>query len=224
MRIISFKEVAIFWLLILPAILMGIFGYQSIVNFISHPFYSYFLGLISGIIVFFVFLLVTYRIYIWAFPFDIGDIPVGDKSETRWMIYSLFWLIFFYPITLNKWIPVPFSGFLYRCFGAKIGPLSYFSSVIYDPHLVTVGHHVLGGAQSLIIPHATEGERLGHYPIKIGNHVTIGANSIILAGVTIEDHVIVGAGTVIKKGSHLKTGEVWGGNPARCLKVIKPEA
>lgn len=34
---------------------------------------------------------------------------------------------------------------------------------------------------------------------KIGNHVTIGANAIILGGVTIGDHSVIGAGCVVTK-------------------------
>lgn len=94
----------------------------------------------------------------------------------------------------------------------------FFAGIIYDPHLVQVGHHVLGGAQSLIIPHMIEGDRLGHYPIRIGNNVTIGANAIILPGVTIEDEVLVGAASVVPKNSYLKKGDIWAGNPAKFIR------
>lgn len=48
-------------------------------------------------------------------------------------------------------------------------------------------------------------------PIKIGNHVWIGTNAIVLKGVTIGDGAIIGAGSVVTKDI-----------PAHCLAVGNP--
>lgn len=53
-------------------------------------------------------------------------------------------------------------------------------------------------------------------PIKIGNNVFIGINSIILPGTIIADNIIIGAGSIVK-GELVKPG-VYVGNPAR-LKI-----
>ena len=50
---------------------------------------------------------------------------------------------------------------------------------------------------------------------KIGNHVSIGTNSTILA-VTICDHVVIGAGSVVTK-DFTKPG-IYAGNPAKFLR------
>lgn len=50
-------------------------------------------------------------------------------------------------------------------------------------------------------------------PIKIGNNVFIGAQSIILPGVIIEDNVIVGAGSLVNK--NLESNHVYAGVPIR---------
>lgn len=50
--------------------------------------------------------------------------------------------------------------------------------------------------------------------IKIGNHVWIGANSIILDNVSICDDVIIGAGSVVNK-SILDSGSIYAGVPAK---------
>lgn len=55
-------------------------------------------------------------------------------------------------------------------------------------------------------------------PIKIGNHVWIGAGATILKGVTIGDNAIVGAGAVVTKD--VQAGTVVAGNPAREIKRI----
>ena len=52
---------------------------------------------------------------------------------------------------------------------------------------------------------------------KIGNHVSIGTNSTILA-VTICDHVVIGAGSVVTKDI-TKPG-IYAGNPAKFLRAI----
>ncbi len=55
-------------------------------------------------------------------------------------------------------------------------------------------------------------------PIVIGNDVFVGANSIILKGVTIGDKAIIGAGSVVTK--NIPNGEIWAGNPAKFIRKI----
>jgi acetyltransferase-like isoleucine patch superfamily enzyme len=55
-------------------------------------------------------------------------------------------------------------------------------------------------------------------PIIIGNDVFIGANSIILKGVTIGDRSIIGAGSVVTKD--IPVDEIWAGNPARYIRKM----
>lgn len=50
----------------------------------------------------------------------------------------------------------------------------------------------------------------------IGNDVWIGNGVTILSGVTISDGAVVAAGSVVSKD--IGPYEVWGGNPAKCLK------
>ncbi|WP_407947752.1 acyltransferase [Pontiella desulfatans] len=55
-------------------------------------------------------------------------------------------------------------------------------------------------------------------PIKIGNDVFVGTNSIILKGATIGDRSIIAAGSIVS-GS-IPPDEIWGGNPARLIRKI----
>lgn len=55
-------------------------------------------------------------------------------------------------------------------------------------------------------------------PVLIKEGAFIGACSIILKGVTVGKHSIVGAGSVVTKD--IPDGEVWAGNPARCVKRV----
>ena len=54
--------------------------------------------------------------------------------------------------------------------------------------------------------------------VKIGNNVFIGANTIVLKGVTIGDRSIIGAGSVVTK--NIPEDEIWGGNPAKFIRKI----
>lgn len=53
-------------------------------------------------------------------------------------------------------------------------------------------------------------------PVLIKKDAFIGACCIILKGVTIGERAIIGAGSVVTKD--VPPGEIWGGNPAKCIK------
>ena len=55
----------------------------------------------------------------------------------------------------------------------------------------------------------------------VGDHTWIGANVIILQGVTIGAHSIIAAGAVVTK--NVPNFEVWGGVPAKKIKKIGEE-
>lgn len=58
-------------------------------------------------------------------------------------------------------------------------------------------------------------------PIRIGNHVWIGANVSALPGVTIGDNTIIGAGSVVNRD--IPSGVVAAGNPCRVIRNITEE-
>lgn len=53
-------------------------------------------------------------------------------------------------------------------------------------------------------------------PIKIGKHVWIGVNSVILPGVIIEDYAVIAAGSIVV--DNVPQGAIVAGNPARIIK------
>lgn len=55
-------------------------------------------------------------------------------------------------------------------------------------------------------------------PVHIGKCVFVGGHSIILKGVTIGDGAVIGAGSVVTKD--IPAGEIWGGNPAKFIKMV----
>lgn len=58
-------------------------------------------------------------------------------------------------------------------------------------------------------------------PVVIEDGVFVGAQTIILKGVTIGKESVVGAGSVVTKS--IPAGEIWGGNPAKFIRCISKE-
>jgi carbonic anhydrase/acetyltransferase-like protein (isoleucine patch superfamily) len=111
----------------------------------------------------------------------------------------------------------------------------WYNAVIRgDVHYIKMGNKV--NVQDNAMLHCTYQK----HPLNIGNNVSIGHNAIV-HGCTIKDNVligmgaivmddclveensIVGAGSVVTQGTHIKSGEVWGGVPARKIKDINSQ-
>lgn len=64
--------------------------------------------------------------------------------------------------------------------------------------------------------------RYHHFPIHIGEHTIIGANVIVLPGITIGKHCFIGAGCVVTQ--NIPDYCVTVGNPARIIKRYNPQS
>lgn len=166
----------------------------------------------------FVYGAVSYRVLIGLIPFGEGEIPTHSWREFSYHLHLLFFLILFYPIMRGGFIPVPLMRLIYLALGAHLGTNTYSAGIILDPLFVRIGANSIVGQSALLVPHVIEGEKLAHYPIRIGNDVTIGAHAIVMAGVEIGDNAIVAMNSVVTKGTKISAGEIWGGVPARALR------
>ena len=162
--------------------------------------------------------IVVYRIFLLVVPLREGDIAPNSSQEFVYHVYVLFYLILFNSLIRGGIIPIPVLRMIYLALGARLGSNTYSSGIIYDPLFVAIGANSVVGETALLVPHVIEGNRLGHYPIVIGNNVTIGAHSVILSSVAIGDDAIVAANSLVAKGTRIGSGEVWGGSPARRLR------
>lgn len=152
----------------------------------------------------------------WA-PVPSGAIAVSSAGEHRAFAYMLHFILLFNPLIFGRFMPFPLLGLVLRMLGLKMGQNSYCAGLVMDPPFVRIGDNSIIGNDAMLIAHVIEGDELGYYPIQIGNNVTVGARAIIMAGVTIEDGAIVGVQSVVKKGTHIRSGETWIGSPARRL-------
>jgi carbonic anhydrase/acetyltransferase-like protein (isoleucine patch superfamily) len=58
---------------------------------------------------------------------------------------------------------------------------------------------------------------------KVGENVLIGMGSIVMDDCIIEDNCIIAAGAVLLENTHVKSGSVWAGVPAKKVKDLSPE-
>jgi acetyltransferase-like isoleucine patch superfamily enzyme len=156
-----------------------------------------------------------YRLIIKYCKFNLGEIPKGSRDEFFYHVYVSIKLFLYDPWLMGNYLPTPIATLFYRFLGLKIGKNSFVSGTICDPHLVKIGNNSYTGYRSTLVPHIMEDEFLSHIPIQIGNHVTIGAGSTILAGVEIDDYAIIGAQSLVRKNTKIGKYEIWGGVPAK---------
>ncbi len=100
--------------------------------------------------------------------------------------------------------------------------LLMMNGVILDPShcwLIEIGNNVILAPNVHVLAHDTSTQSILGYVkigrVKIGNNCFIGANSVILPGVTIGDNVIVGAGSIVTYD--LPDNVVAIGNPCRAI-------
>lgn len=100
-----------------------------------------------------------------------------------------------------------------------------FNLTLVDDTDIFVGNSVMFGPNVTV---ATAGHpidpalrlKVGQFniPVRIGNNVWIGANSVILPGITIGDNSVIGAGSIVTKD--IPENVVAVGNPCRVLRPI----
>lgn len=128
----------------------------------------------------------------------------------------------------NAWINPPFycdygkhifagDGFNanYGCVILDVGRVDIGNNVFFAPNVsvYTAGHPVHPAARGTMYEYGI--------PVKIGNDVWVGGNSVILPGVTIGDGTVIGAGSVVTKD--IPSGVIAAGNPCRVIRKITQE-
>lgn len=94
--------------------------------------------------------------------------------------------------------------------------------VIGNKVSISSGVHVYTHDSSVYRAHdlkkSPDGLHINRVPVKIGNNVQIGANSVVLPGVTIGDNVIIGACSLVNK--NIPSNSVAVGNPCKVIKKV----
>ncbi len=115
------------------------------------------------------------------------------------------------------------------------GSSVWYSAVIRgDVNKIRIGDRV--SVQDGCVLHTSGGEAyieigsnvtIGHnatlHGCRIGNDVLIGMGSTILDNAIVDSGSIVAAGALVLAKTHIPSGELWGGVPAKFLKKLSPE-
>ncbi len=90
------------------------------------------------------------------------------------------------------------------------------------PELIFIGENFISAPGSVITAHdaslLNKGGKMLVKKVVIGNNVYLGANSVILPGVTLGDNVIVSACSLVTKS--FPSNVLIGGNPAKVLMTV----
>jgi len=218
MRKINILQIALFMVLFALILCFGVGTTAIVFGDVEFGDFRGIILVVTGFVITYIYALLVFRLFLFFSPLKDGVIEVNSKQEFVYHVYLIFHLIIFYPIMRSGVVPLPLMRLVYLALGAKLGDNTFSSGIILDPIFVDVGDNTLIGQYALIVPHALENEKLGHYRIKIGNNVTIGAHAVVLAGTTIEDNALVATGAIVTKGTYIAAGEVWGGVPAKRIR------
>lgn len=97
---------------------------------------------------------------------------------------------------------------------------------IQDGALLHVTHdaqYTLGGFALTIGDDVTIGHGAALHGCTVQNACLIGMNATILDGALVKKHSLVGAGSLVTHGTIVGEGELWFGNPARCVRTLSAQ-
>lgn len=81
----------------------------------------------------------------------------------------------------------------------------------YEKTQVDLGNNVSVGHNALV------------HGCKVGDNVLIGMGSIVMDNCVIESNCIIAAGAVLLEGTHVPSGSIYAGVPAKKVKDLSPE-
>lgn len=152
---------------------------------------------------------------------DYNNLKPSQQKQKKEMLKKMF-----AEIGENCYMETPF----YANWGGKnvhIGDHFYsnYNLMLVDDGEITIGDNVmiapnviLCSATHPISPNLREKGMEYNMPVKIGNRVWIGANVVVLSGVTIGDNSVIGAGSVVTKD--IPANVIAFGNPCKVHREI----
>ncbi|MFG6497121.1 sugar O-acetyltransferase [Fictibacillus sp. UD] len=138
---------------------------------------------------------------------------IGNMGEGVWIEKPFF-------CDFGKNISIGRNTFInYNCVFLDNNKITIGENVLIAPNvqIYTASHPIKVSERINTNPQQNEAPyRTYTKPVKIGNNVWIGGNSVILPGVSIGNHTVIGAGSVVTKS--IPDNCVAAGNPCKVIK------
>lgn len=218
MRTISLAQVAVFLVLFVVSITLGVLTVRVLLGRAPLGDFRGVVLVAAGILFIYLWAFAIYRLFIHFVPLREGELAEGSPEEFAAQVHFLFFLVLFNSLVRTHFVPVPVMRTVLRLLGARMGKNTYSAGAILDPALVEFGANCVVGHDAVLFSHVIEGRRLALYRIRVGNNVTIGAGAVVMPGVSVDCDATVSVGSVVLKGTQIGRGEIWGGIPARRLR------
>lgn len=87
-------------------------------------------------------------------------------------------------------------------------------------HVTHAGPYTPGGLPCSVGSDVTVGHGAVVHACTIGDACLIGMHATVLDGAIVHTHAFIGAGALIAPGKVVGAGELWVGNPARCVRRL----
>lgn len=88
-------------------------------------------------------------------------------------------------------------------------------------HVTHDGPYSPGGLPCLVGSDVTIGHAAVVHACTLGDACLIGMHATVLDGAVIGSHALIGAGALVPPGKTVGEGELWLGNPARCVRRLE---
>lgn len=150
-------------------------------------------------------------------PLGQGVIPMDDPRFTAWKLYTV--LYEFGCGALKPFTVMFLRPLVQVLFGARIGKDIALGGKLVDPHLIQIGDEAIIGEGSVVTAHAINSGSILLAPVVIGRGATIGVGAVVYPGVSVGERGIIAANAVVRSGTQIAAGELWGGVPAKCLRT-----
>lgn len=90
-------------------------------------------------------------------------------------------------------------------------------------HVTHDGPYTLGGRTCVVGADVTVGHGAILHACTVGDCCLIGMHATVLDGVVVQRHAFIGAGALVTPGKRVGEGELWVGNPARCVRKLSTQ-
>jgi acetyltransferase-like isoleucine patch superfamily enzyme len=149
--------------------------------------------------------------------------PLGEgfirMNDTRFVVWKLYTVLYEFGCGALKPFTVMFlRPVVQQLFGATIGKDVALGGKLVDPHMIRLADEAIIGEGSVVTAHAINSGSILLAPVIIEHGATVGVGAVIYPDVVIGERAIITANAVVRSGTRVPAGELWGGIPATCLR------